>query len=378
MRLTFACLASLAAFSPMALAQSGPTATTSNAEAEAVDPRALAAKLGERLTSDFLYPEQGRRYAAMLSANAAAGKYDGLVGVDLAQKLTADLQAVAPDGHLRVQYKGEGGATVVIKRPAGEAGAPPPGAKPVIIRMTPPPPIESARWIAPGIAFVRFNLFPGGPEATDAARKFMAAHSGAKAIIFDVRTHMGGGLDEMDAIFPWLFAKPTRLASMAARKSVDEAGTNPLAGQASLRVVKGDPEFVTREHWAIPGKSKRLFKAKVYVLTSGFSGSAAEHFALAFKHSGRGTLIGRATYGANHFGGDQTLLGDFTAFIPVGRSYDPVTGKDWEGTGVTPDIDVPAEDALVKALTLLGVPLTKATQLSAEVAPKGPMIGPRG
>jgi hypothetical protein len=344
-----------------------------------VDSRAIAKDLATRLVSDFVYPEQGARYAAALNANADAGVYNALNGVALATKLSADLQAVARDGHLRVMFEGMGGgAQIAIKRPPDAVGgAPSADRQPKIIRMTPPPEIEQARWIAPEIAFVRFNLFPGGPKMTEAARQFMATHANAKVIIFDVRTHRGGGLEEMDAIFPWLYAKPTRLATMATRKSVDEAGGSPIAGVPSLRIVQGDPNFVTREHWATPGRDKRLHKAKVFVLTSGFSGSAAEHFALAFKHTKRGTLIGRATYGANHFGGDQDLGGGYIAFIPVGRAYDPVTGKDWEGVGVAPDIDVPAEEALIKALTLSGISPINAAILSAEVAPKGPMSIPK-
>jgi Peptidase family S41 len=344
-----------------------------------VDARAIAKTLAARLVSDFVYPEQAARYAATLKANADAGVYDALKGAALAAKLTDDLQAIARDGHLRVMFQGMGGGggpKIVIKRPPDSAGgAASPGPQPKMIRMVPPPEMEQGRWIAPGIAFVRFNLFPGGPKATEAARKFMATHANARVIIFDLRTHMGGGLDEMDAIFPWLFAQPTRLVTMATRKSVDEAGGSPIAGVPTLRVVQADPNFITREHWVTPGQDKRLNSAKVFVLTSGFTGSAAEHFALAFKQTKRGMLIGSKTYGANHFGSDQDLGGDYTAFIPVGRAYDPVTGKDWEGVGVAPDIEVAPKDALVKALTLSGVSPAKAAELSAELAPKMPMIG---
>jgi Peptidase family S41 len=345
------------------------------AEIAAVDPRALAKELGKRLETDFVYPDQGKRYAAALRANADTGAYDALKGLELARKLSDDLQSVAVDGHLRVMFEGMGGAQIVIKRPADAEGASPAGErKPVMVKMTPPPTIEHAGWIAPGIAFVRFNLFPGDPDTVEAARKFMKTHAGAKTIIFDVRTHKGGGMAEMDEIFPWLFSKPTRLAAMATRKSVDEAGGSPIADVPTLRIVPADPNFVTREHWVTPGKDKRLRKAKIFVLTSGLSGSAAEHFALAFKHTGRATLIGSTTYGANHFGGDQDLGGGYTVFLPVGRAYDPKTGKDWEGTGIRPDIDVAPEDALIKALTLSGIAPAKAVELSAKVAPKGPMI----
>jgi hypothetical protein len=371
MRLVLALLC-LPVVIPSALSAQAPRSAV---PATPLDPRALVRDLAARLVSDFVHPAQGARYAAALKASAEAGAYDGLGGVELALKLSDDLQKVAPDGHLRVMFEGVGGGPrIVVKRPPQASGAAPaPDRKPVIVRMTPPAAIEHARWIAPGIAFVRFNLFPGDPATVEATRKFMAAHADAKVIIVDVRTHRGGGVSEMDAIFPLLFSEPTRLIAMATRKSVEAARGSPIAKVPTLRVVRGDPNFVTREHWVTPARDRRLNGAKVYLLTSGLSASAAEHFALALKSTRRATLIGRTTYGANHFGGDQDLGGGFTAFIPVGRAFDPATGKDWEGTGIAPDIETAPEEALVKALTLSGVPLDRATALSAEVAPTGPM-----
>lgn len=346
------------------------------AAVQEIDQRALATGLAKRLESDFVYPEQGKRYADALRANAAKGDYDALSGPELAKRLTDDLQAVARDGHLRVMFAGAGGGPqVIIMQPRDGAAGPPPGAgQPIMMKMARPPAIEHAGWIAPGIAFVRFNGFPSKPETIEAARKFMTDHAGAKAIMFDLRTHMGGGLGEMDEIFPWLFSQPTHLLTMAARKSVEDAAGSPIADIPSLRIVAGDPNFVTREHWVTPGKNRKLNQAKVFVLTSGFSASAAEHFVLALKHTKRATIVGRATAGANHFGGDQDLGGGFSVFLPVGRAYDPKTGKDWEGVGIAPDIDVPPEEALVMALTMSGVAPDEAKQLSASVAPMIPMM----
>jgi retinol-binding protein 3 len=33
----------------------------------------------------------------------------------------------------------------------------------------------------------------------------------------------------------------------------------------------------------------------------------------------------------------------FGAFIPTGRPISPITGTDWEGTGVIPDIEIPQD-----------------------------------
>lgn len=353
---TLAIALSLALAGPFTLSAQTPVA---NPAAPTVAPKTVANALADRFESDFVYPDIGKRYATMLRANAAAGGYDALGGVALAEKLTADLLAVYPDGHVRVMH--------------GTPDGPPPGGGMGSKAGSRPPAIEGARWIAPGIAFVRFNVFPPDGKVTRAAADFMATYAGAKTIIFDIRTHRGGGLDQMDVIFPWLFAKPTRLVTMATRESVERENGSPVAGLASMRMAEGEQGFVTREHWSVPRADGKLSNAKIYVLTSGRSASAAEHFALAMKHSGRGTLIGAPTAGANHFGGGVDLPGGFSAFIPVGRTYDPDTGKDWESNGVAPDIETAPEAALVKALTLSGVPQVEADRLSAEVAPTGPM-----
>ncbi len=323
---------------------------------------AIAGKYAALLERDYLYPETGKKYADAIRASIAAGRYKGLSGEALGAAIDSDVNAVSPDGHLRLR----------VPEAAAGAAAPAPGSA-APGRRPPKVPVEQAGWIAPGIAFVRFNVFPMDDAVTAQAAKFMADHADAKAIIFDIRTHNGGGLDQMDVIFPWLFGKETRLVTMATRASVDAEGGSPIAGIASMRMAKGDAGMVAREHWATPNADARLRDAKIYVLTSGASASAAEHFALAMKHTGRGTLVGAPTAGANHFGRGEDLGGGYGAFIPVGRTYDPVTGKDWEGEGVLPDIAVAPADALARALTELGVAPAEAKMLSDAHMPSWPM-----
>jgi hypothetical protein len=343
---------------PVVAAEQGAPAST-----PAVDANAVAETYAALLERDYVYPETGERYAAAIRAAIAAGRYAPLTGEALGTAIDADVSAVSPDGHLRVRVP-DGAA------PATGGAAP--------VRRPPRVPIEQAGWIAPGIAFIRFNVFPQDAAVTAAAAKFMADHADAKAIIFDIRTHGGGGMDQMDVIFPWLFAKETRLVTMATRASVDAQGDSPIAGIPSMRQVAGDAGMVTREHWATPNGDARLRDAKVYVLTSGATGSAAEHFSLAMKHTGRGVLIGDPTAGANHFGRGEDLGGGYTGFIPVGRTYDPATGKDWEGIGVLPDIAVAPAEALVRALTELGVDAAEAKRLSDAHMPSAPMERRKG
>ena len=126
-------------------------------------------------------------------------------------------------------------------------------------------------------------------------------------------------------------------------------------------------------HSALPGDATPLRTAKVYLLVSNRTASAAEHFALALKTTGRATLIGEPTAGANHFGGGRPINEHFAVWMPVGRTYDIKTGKDWEGDGIAPDIAVDPKQALVLALEKAGVSHDEAVRLDALEVPAEPV-----
>lgn len=297
-------------------------------------------RLAKDLEESYTIPEIGKQYAATLRANLARGDYDKPADAPaLAKQLTADLQAVHPDRHIRVMMDGD--------QPGGPGGPPRPVLKGV----------EETRWIEPGIAYIRFSLFSGEPDEVKAVKAFMEEHITAKAIIIDARGHHGGGLAEMNVMLPYLYAQKTVLVDMdvsevVAKQRAAEGPGDPLE-EDGLVTIKGPPGIVRREHVITPNPAEhRLFGAKVYYLTSTHTGSAAEHLALAFKRTHRATLVGEHTAGANHFGGEDPLGLGLAAFIPVGRTIDPDTGQDWEGAGVLPDVAVPADQALDVAVKL--------------------------
>jgi C-terminal processing protease CtpA/Prc len=91
------------------------------------------------------------------------------------------------------------------------------------------------------------------------------------------------------------------------------------------------------------------------------------------KSTGRATLIGEPTAGANHFGGPASLNEHFAVWMPVGRTYDIETGKDWEGGGVAPDVAVDPRQALVVALEKAGLGHDQAVKLDAGEVPAEPV-----
>jgi hypothetical protein len=323
--------------------------------------RAVAAKLADELLKSFVFRSNAEDYAAMLRKNTAAGRYDKGTRGELAKLMTEDLLAVHKDGHLRVMM-------APPPRPAGATAGgsddgPPPGW---------PPLIQSAKTLAPGIGYIRFTAFFGTDEEIAAVRKWLAENRNAKTLIFDLRNHHGGGIDEQDAIFSYLFDKKTPLVKMAVSKDVYNSDRMPLSNGPTL-VFAAEGDRMVGTHSAIPGEATALRNAEVYLLTSNRTASAAEHFALAMKTSGRGTLIGEATAGANHFGGPVRLNDHFGVWMPIGRTYDIKTGKDWEGDGVAPDVAVDPKQALVVALEKAGLSHEEAIKLDAQEVPAEPV-----
>jgi C-terminal processing protease CtpA/Prc len=159
---------------------------------------------------------------------------------------------------------------------------------------------------------------------------------------------------------------------MAMAKSIYDEHGSPLPDSRTIHWAPEGDKVVTT-HQALPGDDTPLRQATVYLLVSNRTASAAEHFALALKSTGRATLIGEATAGANHFGGPTELNKNFYVWMPVGRTLDLKTGKDWEGSGIAPDLAADPKQALVVALEKAGLSHDEAVKLDATEVPAEPV-----
>ena len=305
----------------------------------AVEAHQALEKLATELEQNFIYPNIGKSYADMLRSKVKSGAYSKFASVEeFARVVTADLQAVHPEGHLRLQPpigNAAGNPTTTIAERINGVG--------------------KSGWLAPEVAYISFHGFSGNKEEYERVLtklgEVLDGFSTAKTLIIDARPHLGGALDEMDTMFSYFFDKPTTLVMMDTRLEVEQRGSNPLANHPTLKRIAGPEGIVRRAHMSVPSdKNTALSKARIFLLTSNKTASAGEHLSLAMKRTGRATLIGETTAGAGHFGRTTALGGGYRAFIPVGRTFDPDTDKGWEQTGIEPHIKVPADKALDEAL----------------------------
>jgi C-terminal processing protease CtpA/Prc len=279
-------------------------------EREAVVAAAIAA-----LDKAYVFPEVAARMGADLRTRLAAGEYATPDARELARALTRDLQAVSRDKHLRVVLTAEHEARMQkMAAPAGNHGI-------------------GRHEVLPGnIGYLEVTSFLGrGPGVEEAIAKAMQVLAGTDALIVDLRANGGGNPQTVARLSSYLFERPTHLNSLywRERDRTDEFWTTEIAG----------PRF---------GQSK-----PVYVLTSPKTFSGAEEFSYNLKSLKRATLVGERTGGGAHPGAVRALNDRFSIFVPTGRAINPVTGTNWEGTGVVPDVEVPAAQALERALQLI-------------------------
>ncbi|MFL6733458.1 MAG: S41 family peptidase [Sphingomicrobium sp.] len=326
---------------PAAVAQSpaSPAAGPASAPFDKSEAAAAVSELAQKLEDTFVFPDIAKQYAGMLRANLAAGKYSSFADTGaFAAAVTDDLQAVHKDGHLNFRLL-QPDATERRMRMRDDSSG--------VIR---------SGWLAKDVAYIDFKGFPGNDASIADLRKFLEEHRDAKTLIIDARHHRGGGLDEMNVLFPALFANETILLDMDTRAAVAHERGGPLEPEPFVRKIAAPAEIFREQHYVVPAKNQgALAKAKVYLLVSKGTGSAGEHLALALKRTRRATLIGERTHGAGNYGMFRQIGKGFVAFIPFGRTFDPDTGEGWEGVGVKPDLEIPPEQALDEALRLSGV-----------------------
>jgi hypothetical protein len=279
----------------------------------------------KRLNDSYVFPEVAKKMEQSIRERVNKKEYDQVTSAkEFATKLTSDLQAVSNDKHLRVRYS---------NRPIPERG---PQREPTAADRE-----ERKReltWMNHG--FSKVERLPGnigyleflnfmdeelGAETVAAAMNFI---NGTDALIIDMRNNGGGNPAMVALVCSYLFGpEPVHLNSLYWREG------------------NRTDEFWTKKEVA----GKRYLNKDVYVLTSKRTFSGAEEFTYNLKNLKRATIIGETTGGGAHPGGGFRITEHFGMFVPTGRAISPITKTNWEGTGVTPDVAVPADQALITA-----------------------------
>ena len=279
----------------------------------------------KRLNDSYVFPEVAKKMEQSIRERVSNKEYDQVTSAkDFAMKLTNDLQAVSNDKHLRVRYS---------HRAIPERG---PRREPTAEEREQEK--RELTWMNHGfskverlpgnIGYLEFLNFLNPELGADTVAAAMNFINGTDALIIDMRNNGGGDPAMVALVCSYLFGpEPVHL--------------NDLYWREGNRT----DEFWTKKE--VPGK--RYLNKDVYVLTSKRTFSGAEEFTYNLKNLKRATIIGETTGGGAHPGGGFRISENFGMFVPTGRAISPITKTNWEGTGVTPDVAVPADQALLTA-----------------------------
>lgn len=177
-----------------------------------------------------------------------------------------------------------------------------------------------------GVLDIReFCIASWGGDTAMAAMNFLA---NTDVLIVDLRNCRGGDPDMVALLSSYFFSDV----------------------RVHLNSLYWRAEDATDQYWTQPYVPGRRFGDKpVYVLIGRDTFSGGEEFAYNLKTRQRATLIGETTRGGAHPGSPYRLHSHYDVFIPNGRAINPVTGTNWEGIGVSPDISISQEQAFKMA-----------------------------
>ncbi|MFF4187661.1 S41 family peptidase [Streptomyces sp. NPDC001691] len=286
-------------------------------------PASVIDETARLLTEHYVFPETAEQLAGLLKGRLAEGVYDVDGAEELARLVTADLQSVNGDRHLRLKHHADpvpskkGAATLDSMRREFDASL---GGAPRV------------RLLEGGVAAVELApmLFPleWAAEPLTAA---LTLASRARALIVDLRSNRGGDPDTVAFVCSYLLDERTHLNTMYWRD-----------GERS------------EQSWSLPHVPGARFGGSkpLYVLSSDTTFSAAEELAYDLQQLGRATVVGERTRGGAHPCQGWTVHPHLEATIPVGRAINPVSGTNWEGTGVQPDVPCAAAESLDQAHAL--------------------------
>lgn len=173
-------------------------------------------------------------------------------------------------------------------------------------------------------------------------------------LIIDLRRNPGGTLDGPVILGQFLTAAPIDAGIHTTRKWFEDKGRPATPEEIQTMPFLQDFTYAGIQkmfaenagfRMVIPGHDRPVFRGKVYVLVSDSTGSACEPLIDLLKKNGLATLVGERSGGAMLSAEYFTVNDAYKVFIPT-ADYQTATGERIDKVGVTPDVEVPAEEAL--------------------------------
>ena len=277
---------------------------------------ALIVRLGEWL--DRLFPDVARRDHLKDALGVAFAGDDRPVTAELCGEIEAVAHRFAR--HVELEFHADGDLVPDRDPP----GWPPPDAEEVRRRAGS---VRCVRREEDGVGVLALDGHDSLPLAAPYVEAAFTLLQGASGIVLDLRRNGGGDPGTLTLVLDWLLGgEPTHVSD----------------------VIYKDR---TRQWWTPGRPAERSLPAEtpVAVLISGRTFSSGEGLAYHIQARSRATLVGETTPGAADHVTPVRVTEHIRAVLPEAYVRDAVTGTNWEGTGVVPDLPCDPADALERA-----------------------------
>ncbi|WP_420478125.1 S41 family peptidase [Brevundimonas sp. FT23028] len=334
------CALALTAAGPVLAQRAAPVAVarTATASMTATDRAAAVAAIIAAVETRYVFPARVAAIRDRLNEGLASGRYDTADRGAFAERLSTDLRESSDDGHMYLNND-----------PAEYAAALTSGGEvfdnPEFLALWAAAARRSNQGLAemrilPGnVRYLRITQFHWVMDRTgqayDDAMRFLRD---GDAVVIDLRGNGGGDHAAVRYLLSH-FMKPDQLDI-----TFLEAGKDPVQSRTLDNVPAG-----------------RMIGKPLYVLINRQVGSAAEAFAYDVQQFRLGTLVGGGTHGAANNNTFVPIPPGFMLSVSYGRPVHPVSGTNWEGAGVSPDVEVDPATALDAASALALTALLQRT-----------------
>ncbi|QMU28794.1 S41 family peptidase [Adhaeribacter radiodurans] len=286
-----------------------------------------------KLQENYIFPKVADKMVQSLKTNLKKGKYNSLVNPpEFARQLTNDLRETSKDKHLMVVYN----PAVIAREKAlidkDRANEEAEWAKELVNHLKRDNyGFREVKILDGNIGYLDLREFTDPKYSSETLANAMHFLENTNAFIIDLRQNDGGSPEMVQLLASYFFS------------------SEPVVHLANNY---NRPKNELTKSWTLPNVTgTRRPLTDLYILTSSKTFSAAEAFSYQLKHLNRATIVGERTAGGAHLTGSVIATDKFYVRIPQGRTTSPVTNANWEGIGVTPDIEVSAEEALHTAHT---------------------------
>ena len=295
---------------------------------DAVTQKEIINRLSEKLRACYVFPDVAEHICDRLQAYLHAGEYADLTEGNLfALALTMHLQEVSHDEHLWVKWHAEALPDNDGQLRLNQAWQEERKLEARLDNYG----FYKLETLPGNVGYLDIHYFHRPAWGGDSAVEVMNSLAHTQALIIDLRQCTGGFPGMIALICSYLFGEePVHLVSIYWRD-----------------------EDITQQYWTLPYVPGTRFVDKpIYLLTSKVTFSGGEMFAFILQTRQRAIVIGEITDGGANAGVSYRIHSHFETFIPIGRTINPLTGTNWEGKGVTPDISVPQSLSLDVAYKL--------------------------